>query len=311
MNAGGNVGKAVVVLMGIQLFSFACTRLAAQEYRMRQIEPFAPPAAETNIVQVPGPVEVGEAGETEDLGPQIVLRRRKQPLFSLSSDTEVLYSSNVALSPHHPVSDELLFQTLGVSFTPPVLQQFSPALYVRQQFVCYSTQSALDFDTQTAGLSFATPVMDWFNLYGDFSASRAYSEGNDGEFYREFDAELGLWRSTPLTRNASLYYGYQEDWLPSSPSDLAEWDNAIYAGLNVRLIGPLSAQYLTRVRLREYFQSSRTDLDYLLSAALNCTFNRYVMVRAYATYAYNNSNQPEFRYSVDNLGAALDLSIRF
>jgi hypothetical protein len=63
--------------------------------------------------------------------------------------------------------------------------------------------------------------------------------------------------------------------------------------------------------LREYFQSSRTDLDYLLSAALNCTFNRYVMVRAYATYAYNNSNQPEFRYSVDNLGAALDLSIRF
>ena len=101
------------------------------------------------------------------------------------------------------------------------------------------------------------------------------------------------------------------DWLPSNPSDLTELENALYGGINVQLIDRLTAQFLLRARLRDYLESSRTDIDYFLSAALNYTFNQYVSARAYATYAYNDSNQSEFRYNAATLGGALDLSVRF
>lgn len=311
-NTNGKFVRALGALVWILFVTLTSAELSAQEWRMRPVEPLPPPAVDTNNVETLNPREVGEAGETTDLGPQIVLQRHPNPPFlSLSSDTQYLFDSNVGLTPNHQVSDALFFETLSAAFTPHLVEQLSSAIYLRQQFVRYDEQSILDFDAQTAGLSLAYPVNSWFTAYGGFAASRLFSRQNGDEFYKEFDTQFGLWRSQALGRRISLYYGYQFDWLPSQPSDLTEVEDALYGGINLQPIDRLTAQFLYRFRVRDYLQVGRTDLDHLVSLAVTYTFCRYASVRAYATYGDNDSNKNEFDYRVANAGGALSLSVKF
>jgi hypothetical protein len=168
--------RAIGILAGIWLASLANEPLSAQEFRLRQIEPLPPPATDTNSVnnQTLNPRDVGEAGETTDLGPQVPLRRQRAPVISVYSDTQYLFDSNVALTPNHETSDGVFFETLGAAFTPHLVDQLTSSIYVRQQFVLYDQQEALNFYAQTAGLSLAYPIKDWFTLYGGFAASRLF-----------------------------------------------------------------------------------------------------------------------------------------
>lgn len=279
---------------------------------MRMMEPLPPPAVSTNNIQTLSPRDVGDTGENNDLGPQIVLQRRAAPpLLSLYSDSQYFFDSNVGLTRNHETSDGVYFQSLGAAFTPHLLNNLSSAVYIRQQFIRYNDNSGLDFDAQTAGLSLSYPVENLFTLYGGFSASRQITRQNDSEFYKEFDAQFGLWRSQPLTRRLSLYYGYQLDWLPANPSDLTEMNNALYAGLNLQLLDRLTGQLLYRIRMRDYLQSSRNDIDNLVSLAFTYTCCRYVNIRTYVTYGDNYSNNADFNYRVVNAGGGLNISVQF
>jgi hypothetical protein len=312
MNTNRRMVRAVGVIAGVHFFLLATARLAAQERRTGHMEQLPPAAVQTNNLGTLAPREVGQTTETTDLGPQVILQRRpRPPLFSLYSDTQYLFDSNVGLTPSHQVSDEVFFQTFGAAFTPHLVDRLTSALYARQQFVRYDQQSGLDFDAQTGGLSLGYPVKNWFTVYGGFAASRQYSRQDQSEFYKEFDTQFGLWRSQPLGERMLLYYGYQLDWLPAHPSDLTELENALYGGINVQLVDRLAAQFLYRFRVRDYLQSGRTDLDHLLSLSLGYAFNRYVSVRVYVSYGDNDSNKSEFGYRVVNAGGGLNLSASF
>jgi len=314
----GRAVRAAGMMAVIYLGAFANQQLSAQEWRMRQVEPLPPPAVETNSANVEtlNPRTVGETSETTDLGPQIVLQPRRAPVLSVYSDTQYLFDSNVALTPNDQTSDEIFFETLGAAYTPKLVDQLTSSIYVRQQFVLYDQQVDLNFYAQTAGLSLAYPIKDWFTMYGGFAASRLFSTSDEHEFYKEFDTQFGLWRAQPLGRGLSLYYGYQFDWLASSGSDLTQSDlsqveNAIYGGVNWQLANQWTAQFLYRFRARDYLQAGRTDVDNLASLAVTYTFNQYVNVRAYVSYGNDDSNRGEFSYDVVNVGGGLNLSARF
>ncbi|MGA2220280.1 MAG: outer membrane beta-barrel protein [Verrucomicrobiia bacterium] len=316
MNTNGRMVRAVGVIAGVHLFLLAATRLTAQDWRTGHPDQVPPLVVQTNNLGTLAPREVGETAETSDLGPQVILQRRpQQPLFSVYSDTQYLYDSNVGLTPNHGMnnasSDEVFFQTFGASFTPHLVDGLTSALYARQQFVRYDQQSILDFDAQSGGLSLGYPVGNWFTVYGGFEASRLFTRQKDVEFYKDFDTQFGLWRSQPLGQRLLFYYGYQLDWLPAHPSDLTELDDALYGGINLQLIDRLAAQFLYRFRVRNYLQTSRTDLDHLVSLALSYPFNRYISVRVYVSYGENDSNKSEFDYHVVNAGGGLNLSASF
>jgi len=312
----GSAVRVIGILLGIWLVSLANEESYAQEWRMRQVEPLPPPAADTNNVnaqtlQPSAAGQVGQEQETTDLGPQIPLRRQQPPLISLYSDSQYLFDSNVALTPHHETSDGVFFETLGAALTPHLADQLSSAIYARQQFVLYDQQVDLNFYAQTAGLSLAYPLEDWFTLYGGFAATRLFSTSDQHEFYKEFDTQLGLWHGQSLGHGLSLYYGYQFDWLASSPSDLTEVEDALYGGINWQIIDQWTAQFLYRFRVRDYLQVGRTDFDHLVSLAVTFAFDRYASIRAYASYANNDSNKNEFDYDVANVGCGVNLAVRF
>jgi hypothetical protein len=155
------------------------------------------------------------------------------------------------------------------------------------------------------------PICDHLNAYGGFSASRLYLTGKENAFFKFFDTTFGLWRGQQVCKPVWLYCGYQLDWRPSSPSEFTRVDNAGYVGANLALLRKLTLQLLYRLRVQEYLQANRTDIDHLLSAALVYAFNDYVSVRAITEYGDNESDVPGLDYHVFSAGGGLNLSVRF
>jgi hypothetical protein len=277
----------------------------------------APAVSASDVKQATdaGATEVDASQEGDELGSQSILRSRRRPrMFRAYSDTQYLYDSNVLLADGDFIlrgSDAVFIQDFGALFSPALIEPLASSLYYHHNLVRYDDFSQFDFDADTGGLHLGLPVKDLFTIYGDFSASRYYFREHGSEFYKYFDGELGLGREQRLGRRTSLLYGYQLDWRPSSPSDLTRIDNAGYVGVSLGLMDKLTSHFLYRIRVREYYQASHTDLDHLLNLTLAYSFNDSITARLFVTYGINNSTVSIRDYTVFNGGGGLNLSIRF
>jgi hypothetical protein len=265
---------------------------------------------------LPGPAEEQPAKETsetsDELGPIIVLKREpRYQAFRVFSDSQYVYESNVLLTPSNAEGDTLYSQTVGASFAPRLIKNLVSTAYVRYQWLRYDTLNNLDFDAMAAGLSLQRPVRDWFVLSGGFEAIRYTLRETDDNFLENFDVSFGIRRGQYLHERVFLYYGYQFDWLPTSPSDMSSVNNAGYAGVNIALLQPLTLQLAYRLRGLSYYQDSRFDYDNTVNASLLFRFKDYVTVRGYVGYVYSNSDTPIFDYETFTAGVGLGLSLRF
>jgi hypothetical protein len=255
------------------------------------------------------------SSELPELGRQALLQEEPRPrLFQVFSDTQCLYDSNILLTDGEIIEtgdDAVSIESLGATFSPHLLRGLGSTLYFRHDIVRYNQFSKFDFDEDTGGLSLSYPVDDLFLLYGGFGAGRYYFRAGGHEFFKFYDTYIGLGRELRLSNRALLTYGYHLDWRPSSPSPLTRIDNALYLGLDFAVMDKLTAQLFYRLRLREYLQVNRTDVDNLVALTLTYAFNDYVSVRVFATYAEDNSNLRVHEYSVFNAGGGLNFSFRF
>jgi hypothetical protein len=260
-------------------------------------------------------LDAADDSEQGDLGRQILLERRPRPrLFQVTSESQYLYTSNVLLTDGEifaRTDDALFFEQLTAMFSPRLLPHLNSTLYARYQIVRFDQNGFVDFDGNEVGLSLSYPVEHWFKAYGGFSASRQYFAANDHEFFKMFDAQFGLRHDVKLCSYAWLFVGYQLDWRPSSPSALTRIDNAGYVGLDMALVDKLTAQLLYRLRLEEFLQDNRTDVNHLLSLAVTYAFNDFISVRAFVTYGINDSNQTVHDFNVFTSGAGINLQVRF
>ena len=169
----------------------------AQQPSARPFESLPPPASQS----------VSDAETEDELGELVLLQGPgRQKLFEVSNDTKYMYTSNVLLLPDagifNSTQDFLTLETLGLDFTPQLADDLFSTFYVRHQWAFYSAHSENNFDAQSIGLQLAHPVKDWFNVYGGFSANRAYLTRVDGnEFFRMYDAQIGIWHEQ-TTRSA-------------------------------------------------------------------------------------------------------------
>jgi hypothetical protein len=285
----------------------------AQEPQLRLYEEFHAPSALPLLPSVTATnVDIAEGGPSDDLGKQVLLLRRPGPRpFQVSSETEYLYDSNILLLETHPIADDLLSETVQASYSPQLADRLQSTFYAKYQLLRYDHNSSLDFEANAVGLSLSRPAQNWFTAYGRFEAVRLYLTDGDDEFFKMFDTTVGLWRGQTVGQWGWLFYGYQLDWRPSSPSQFTRVDNAGYVGIKVMPTDKLTIQLLYRIRAEEYLQVNRADLNHLISLSVGYDFNNYVGVRAFAEYGRNNSDATGFDYNVFTGGGGLKLSVKF
>lgn len=299
------------ILAGISLLlaiTFS-TRARAQEAARQQLDTLNSGSAGQSAEEQ---TEKQTAEPGAELGPIVVLKRAPQyQPFRVYSDSQYLYNSNILLTPSRPVADGVFAESLGASFSPRLVPGLASSIFVRQQFIQYDTLSRFDFAAQTAGLSLQHAVRNWFIVSGGFEADRYFSWHKDGEFLNDFNTSFGIRSGHYLTRRVFLYYGYQFNWLPSTPSFLSSIDNAVFVGANVALEEKLTLQLAYRLRGLSYYQDAHFDYDDFLNASLVYKFNDYFTARAFVSYANNTSDKPGFNYRGLTTGGGLGLALRF
>ena len=293
----------------------------AQQPSALPMEPMPSPATQTS-----GDESSPPTNDVDELGQLVLLQTAPaHKVFRATSDTQYLYTSNRLLLPDSGIfpatSDALLFQTFELSVSPQLLDKLITTIFIRQQLARYYRDDQLNFDAQAAGLQLAYPVQHWFTAYGGFSASRMFFDDGDKEFFKMYDTQFGVYRSDAICSHASLFYGYQVDWRPSSPSILDSVNNSLYAGLNVTLLQKLTGQVLYRLSVQDYQQPTRSaiggplldrsDLNNMVSVSLTYAFCDYLSVRGYFDYVHNDSNVSTRDYAVVDGGGGLTVSVRF
>ena len=311
--------KIIQSLLFFLGFMVSASLLLAQDSRMQRLEQGPGPGGGMTNLQMGTSGLSGQAGrqgeDFEDLGPELILARRSKPkIFEFSADTQYSFNSNILLTPRGAISDGELFETLALSASPRLIPNLTSTVYLNQQFVRYNHTSnrQYEFDGQTAGVSFGHPVGNWFNLTAGYLARRYCSPWDAMELSKEYDTSFGLWRSQGLGKYASIYYGYQLEWIPTNPSQQTRIYNQVYGGVNVPVTERFLAQLYYRLRHQDYLQSARNDLDHLVSLTFTYTWNQFIATRIYGSYADNSSNQAEtYSYRAASGGGGLALSLKF
>ena len=247
----------------------------------------------------------------------IVLLQPAQPhqWLQVTSDSEYIYTSNELLLPDTGLlpaqNDGLFYESLGLNVTPPKIGQLSSLLFARQEFVRYTKNQQYDFDAQTAGLQLSHPVADWFSIYGGGSAERLYQISNHHTFFKDYDAQFGLWRQQKVCDNLAVFGGYQFDWRPSTPGQYTRSDNTPFAGVIANLLPNLTAKLQYLLSAREYGKVSRNDINQTADLTLTYTFNEYVALTAFTRYSHNDSNVAADSYDLFEGGGGLKLTVSF
>ena len=72
--------------------------------------------------------------------------------------------------------------------------------------------------------------------------------------------------------------------------ELTRADNAFYGGFNMTLLDRLTGDLFYRFRVQEYLQTSRTDLDHLVSLTVTYAVTRYISHELRGYFMTNDSN---------------------
>jgi Putative beta-barrel porin 2 len=272
-----------------------------------------------------------EADYRDELGPLHPLMRLRETPFQVYSDTSYLYDSNILLTFHKPVTDMVLDQVFGASYSPRIFDDLKTTLYAQHYIDRYDSNSAFDFDGDQAGVDFSYTLVkppipyhqeetsSTWTLYGDGSYERLTSTPDDAQIFQMVDTRIGLrcdfnsllpsW--TGIVRPIAPFYGYQFDWRVSDPNLLTRADNTFFLGASMDVVRNVYLQLLAQGQWQDYLNVNRSDITETLSASLVWRINKYASLNASALFANNNSSLNTFSYKVLNAGPNLTLQIRF
>jgi hypothetical protein len=302
-----NSGSKICVFFAL----LGAATVFAQEPQRRELERLElplPPAPKEEVT----PELTPEEAEEDELGIQQLLRRiPRPPWISLSSDSQIVYVSNVLLSPSDRENDVLFAQTFELAVTPPRMKNPSLRLFGRQQFFRYDDFSRLDFDAETVGLLLSHAVNENVTIYGGYSGLWLNRRWWGSQFYREGGARAGVLLTKIVGNRVGFFGGAQFDYYHAHPNAFDRHTYYAILGSRVALTRRVLAESFYRLQFEDYKNSPREDFRHLLGAALVYNISPYASARAVVSHVWNESTDNLRDYRVFNGGGALNLSVKF
>ncbi len=250
----------------------------------------------------------------QDLGVQAILKRQQQyKAFTFSISTPYYYTSNVALVNHGEIGDGVFAPAFSLLYQPHIWQTLYGEIGVAQQLFYYNTQTDFNFGSfdAIAGLVYYIPQLHDLSLRLRYDFNRLTNDDWD-EFFSNHEIILIAELPLRLGRAMQLSFGAVIDISVGADSQAPrrnEFD--AYIGYQAQLTRAFSIDAAARLQLKDYYEGDRTDVSEILALTANYRVRDWLILSALTSFAWNQSNQDVFDYTVVNLGGALALTIRF
>lgn len=282
-------------------------------------------------------------GEMEDLGPQLLLlRKRVRKAWQLFLDFQTYHTTNVSLAELNETGSNVFVSTAELAYLIPEGKfegwKVNSRFGVRYQVFRYGMWNG--DDKSLGGGGAAVDVLD-FNARSGF-ANMAFTRGNwrigtsltytslveahgtGGNFYYEWIPAWSLGRLFIINDKTSLYALYDGNWrtteTPANDNfgldeDTADkTDHALGLILTRQLSQKWSLQPALRLQRSFYTAQARDRNDWIgtVSANLNYTIDAHFSIRAFTSYEIRESSEPATTdYENWNFGSGLSGVLKF
>ena len=88
-------------------------------------------------------------------------------------------------------------------------------------------------------------------------------------------------------------------------------DYSFYFGYSANVTRSVSIDASARLAVRDYHEGSRTDVSEILGISANYRPRQWLILSVLTSFAWNQSDQDVFDYSVANVGGGVALSVQF
>jgi hypothetical protein len=262
---------------------------------------------------------LGEDDSSDDLGEQILVRRKPKPWnITFSSDIGQTWSSNVTQTDRETVSDWATSHNDAVLLSYRLSDQVSLNGAYRFSIFRYHRLLNQNFNVHNATTTLNVTLPYGFNAYTGAGWTSLYSRPARDAVFEEFDLNMGFNKVFPLNfipflkDKAAAFAGFQGDHRLTSPKELKKMEYAPFGGLFLAPLKDVRVQAVYRFSRQVFMVHSREDYNssYLLSASWS-PFG-WMNVSSYASWAQNDSVGLNARpYEAFNTGTSVKFLWKF
>ncbi len=250
----------------------------------------------------------------KDLGEQQILKRTEEyEPFTVSVAAAYYYTSNVALTRNHVQHDFVFAPGVSITYQP----RFTKSLYgefgLAQQFFVYDRFTVFNFGSLDAFAGVVYFVPQWHNLSlrARYNFNRLTNNGYD-EFFNDQAIYLNAEVPFRIDRAQQIAFGTNINIsLHAVPAPPGRDDFGFYTSYTVSLSRSFSLNAAGTLVVRDYTDTSRTDVSEILALSANYRVREWFVVSFLSSFAWNQSNQNVFDYRVGNVGGGVAFTFRF
>jgi len=276
--------------------------------RQPYVGPSATPGAETESYPVTSPND-------KDIGEQQILKRAEEyKPFTISVYSPVYWTSNAALVSRGEQDDVLVAPGVTLMYEPRIADTLYAQVGVIQQFFFYDQLTELDFASLDviAGLHYYLPQFHNLSLRGYYDYNRLTDTDNFDEIFVDHSIILNaevpfrIARAQQFLAGVALNLSFEGN--PESPR---RNNYSFYGSYDVAWSRCFSLDAGFQLVVRDYHSDDRTDVNEILSVSANYRVRDWLTLSALSSFAWNQSNQSVFDYSVANIGGGVALTLKF
>ena len=305
----------IALLIGISFVGRAIAQQVPSSIEQSRLLQGQQPIGVSTNVNADGTALGETSGSSDDdsFGAQLILKNQeRRRSFSLTGDTSLIYTTNVALTRQATQPDSFFVGTAGAVWMPKVATHFEAQVAAHASTFRYFNNSELDFTNfgAGAGLAYAIPSWSGFSIFARYDFTELLNR-HGREVLTDQQFTLGAQKAFLLGRSHALTLGFAGSAGISDPHAVQRDLLGAFIGYHLNLTRSLETDLSYRFGLHFYNEASRIDRNQLLSWTLRYRFNAWSDVEAFLTYGNNRSDVSVFDYDVLTTGGGVSINVRF
>lgn len=251
----------------------------------------------------------------EDLGEQrLLVPSERYKAFTLFANASEFYTSNAYLSNGGAQSDWFTALQFGGAWVPRITGSLYGEVTALQQLYRYANFNGLNFNSLDLGAGLIYPIrqLDDLTVFARYNYNLLTNDASNQSLFYQQTIRLGLQKPFVFSRAHSGTLGFLTDINLNGWPDYAVRNRfALLAGYQVNLTRVLQANLFYQVAYFPFVETSRQDLNQIVSAGLSLNLSPRFSIMASVSGSFNNSNEDYYNYSVLNTGAGISANIKF
>lgn len=250
-----------------------------------------------------------------DLGEQrLLVPQEKYKPFTLFANASEFFTSNAYLSHDNPQSDWFTAMQFGAAWVPRIAGSLYGEVTALEQLYRYANFSGLSFNSLDLGAGLIYPIrqLDDLAVFARYNYNLLTNASSSESLFYQQTIRFGLQKPFVFSRAHSATLGFIGDLnLDGWPSYAVRNRFSLLAGYQANITRILQANLFYQVAYFPFVETSRRDLNQILSGGLSLILSPRFSITASVSASFNDSNEEYYSYSVLNTGAGVSANIKF